>query len=231
MAWDASDFLLELRRIRPLYETEVGPKVASLRQQLTGEPESRRGLTDRNLEFHIRTYVVDLTLRALNWNGVVGVDKAFPNLFPEAAVRSVEKDTTRFLDYLGVERETDLPALIVETKRPSSELPRFAKNAKPASTYSEIMSRALREEQLAGEWPEWLLTLQDYVRSVLARAPGHPKRVVITNGDWLIAFLDPQDAFGEKGTSDPNRIVVFENWASLESRYAELFLALNYEQT
>lgn len=45
------------------------------------------------------------------------------------------------------------------------------------------------------EWSQWLTTLRDDVRSLHTKATQPPKRVVMTNGDWSILFLDPDDAF------------------------------------
>jgi hypothetical protein len=57
-----------------------------------------------------------------------------------------------------------------------------------------------------------------------------PNRVVITNGDWLIVFLDPQDAFLEDGSANPNRILVFRDYTDIENRFSEAFLYFEYQQ-
>ena len=75
------------------------------------------------LEAHAREFMVNSVLEALNWRMSIAGDEYLPNLVPEAPLQSVGRDTTRFLDYLGLERETDRPLLIVESKRPSSKLP------------------------------------------------------------------------------------------------------------
>ena len=187
---NADEFLLRFRRISNEYARIFGPALSKLRSQYTGLPEEE--IINEHLEVHARVYFVNAFLASLNW----GLDKSptdgLPNLVPEVPVRSAETGSIRFLDYLGLERETNRPLLIVETKRPRARLPR---TWTPAATYSEIVSRGLAGEKLIGEWNEWLDTLRDYVRSVYQRNQVVPRRVVITNGEWLILFLDPERAF------------------------------------
>jgi hypothetical protein len=148
-----------------------------------------------------------------------------PNLVPEAPIASLEKGTIRFLDYLGLERHTQRPLLVVETKRPSAQLPRLSR---PSGDFlsphlPEVISRGLAGEPLVGQWPEWLSTLRDYIRFVHARANQAPRRVLLTNGDWIILFLDPCDAFLEGGTYDAEHILAFSKRSEIEQRYTELF--------
>jgi len=170
---------------------------------------------------------VNAFLAALNWRLDQNPEDELPNLIPEAPVRSQKSGTIRFLDYLGLERQTDNPLLIVETKRPSAGLPR---TLEPAATYSEVVSRGLAGESLNGEWNKWLQDLTDYLRSTYARTQKVPKRVVITNTDWLIVFLDPSDAFLEGGSRDPNRLLVLRDDSDIGQRFRELFLHMEYQQ-
>jgi hypothetical protein len=165
-------------------------------------------------------------MAALNWRLDTSPEDGLPNLVPEAPVESVERGTIRFLDYLGLERETNDPLLIVETKRRSSPLPQLVKQ--PADTYEEVVSRGLTGEPLMGQWSKWLTAVGDYVRSVHARVNRVPKRVVLTNTDWLILFLDPLDAFLDGGKRDPDRILVFKNRSDIERRCRDLFCYLEH---
>ena len=222
---NADDFLLEFRKIRADYDGAFGPRIAEIRTKYAGTPEE--GLLDQSLEVHGRTYIVNALLAALNWRLDVRPEDGLPNLFPEAPIRSVERRSVRFLDYLGLERQTANPLLIVETKRPNAQLP---STQKPAATYSEVVSRGLASEPLNGEWNKWLQDLRDYLRSVYAPAQRVAKRVVITNGDWLIVFLNPSDAFLEGGYRDPNRILVLRDHTDIGKHFSELFLHLEYQQ-
>ena len=152
-----------------------------------------------------------------------------PNLVPEAPVRSVETGRVRFFDYLGLERETNDPLLIVETKRPSALLPRLTKGE--SSWLPDVVARGLAGEPLTGEWSEWLRSLKDYVRSAKERSGVTPKRVVLTNGDWLILFLDPEDAFLKEDTApDPSKILIFQKRDEIEQRFREIFNHLEHSK-
>jgi hypothetical protein len=226
----ASDFRLELRKIHDNYDRIFRPIIARVRSAYAqNPPEQLPPLVDESLEAHIRTYVVNAFLAALNWRLDVPPETDLPNLVPEAPLESLEKGTIRFLDYLGLERHITQPLLVVETKRPSALLPRLAKLSDDfVLSLPEVVSRGLAGDPLLAQWPQWLSTLRDYIRSIHARANEAPKRVLLTNGDWLILFLDPSDAFLEGGTSDAERILVFSNRSEIEHRYAELFRALEH---
>lgn len=221
---NADEFLLRFRWIASEYDKTFAP--TRICAQYAGKPEEKN-----YLEIHARTYFVNPFLAALNWRIDRQPTDDLSNLIPEVPVRSEERGSIRFLDYLGFKRspndEEHRPLLIVETKRPGAGLPHALT---PAATYSEIISRGLNRETLSGEWNKWLNTLRDYVRSVHERTKHCPRRVVITNAEWLILFLDPQDAFLDGGSADPAHILVFENRKDIERRFGDVFRNLEYQQ-
>ena len=226
---NATDFLLKFREIRERYEGLFRHRIAEIRTTYANNRSERPPpAVDESLEAHSRVYLVNALLAALNWRLDQAPEQDLPNLVPEVPVESSQQGTTRFLDYLGFERETYNPLLVVETKRPSSLLPRLVNNNSASS--EEIVSRGLSGERLIGDWSEWLSTLSDYVRSVHSRVQKVPQRVLLTNGDWLILFLDPSDAFLDAGTRDPGQIIVFLDRNDVEARYSELFRNLEYDQ-
>lgn len=228
---NADEFLLRFRGIRKAYEELFANRIAQIRQKFANQPQEF--LLDNTLEAHERTYIVNDFLAALNWRLDARAEDGLPNLFPEAPIRSEERGTVRFLDYFGLEHETDNPLLIVETKRGSALLPRartLADTRSKIETYSEIVGRGLGGEPLIGEWNTWLKDLGDYVRSAYAQTQRIPKRAVITNGDWLILFLDPADAFLATGNREPDRILVFPDRNDIETRFSELFQHLEHQQ-
>ena len=223
---NADEFLLRFRRISDDYKIIFTPTIRKIRESYDDKKVSSS--IDSRLEFHARVYFVNAFLASLNWNLVAKPEENLPNIFPEVPLRSERKGSIRFLDYLGIERETDYPLLVVETKRPSASLPQALGSS---ATYPEIISKGLSGESLMGEWNEWLNDdISDYVRSTYAHTKQVPRCVIITNGDWLILFLDPSNAFIESGIPDPSRILVFNNRKDIETRFSEIFLHLEYQQ-
>ncbi len=214
---------MQFRRTCGKYEQVFGPLITKVRRKYAGKPEEK--LVKDSLEVHSKAYIVNTLLAALNWRLDTSPEGDLPNLLLEAPMRSEKRSTVRFLDYLGLERETNNPLLIVETKRLSANLPQAFELA---ATYSEIISRIFAGESLKGEWNQWLKDLCDYVRSAYHRTQKVPKRVVITNGDWLILFLDPSDAFLEGGSRNSCQILVFLNQSDIETRYHEVFHYLEH---
>ena len=184
---NADEFLLRFRKACDDYNRLFGPRVAKVRAEYAKSPVGKPPPSvDESLEAHIRVYVVNALLAALNWRLDAKPEDGLPNLIPEAPIASEEKGTTRFLDYLGFERQTNSPLLIVETKRPSSVLPQLM-TPFDSSSDPEIISRGLAGEPLMGQWSEWLACLRDYVCSVHAKTRQTPRRVVLTNGKWLVS--------------------------------------------
>lgn len=149
-------------------------------------------------------------------------------MVPEAPIGSVTTGTTRFLDYLGFEGDCTAPLLIVEAKRPSTVIPQPVDRL--VDDTSSLISIALNGNMkvLTGEWSEYLTTLRDYVRTTFERTSCIPKRVVMTNGNWLIIFLDPEEAFISERPVNPNKILIWASRNEIEQRYVDLYRALEY---
>lgn len=237
-ARNAEDFLQEYRRIRFKYDALYRPRIEAIRASYSDNPAgSPPPSVDNALEAHLREYVVNAFLRALNWRMDVSPEDGLPNLVPEAPVTSSSEGTTKFLDYLGTEREGSDPLLIVESKRPRSPLPKRKAAAGKSSVTAmadepveAVISAGLGGAELAGDWNEWLETLRDYVQSAYDRRGKVPRRVVLTSGSWLIIFTDPADSFLAGGTRSPEKILVFtvegdeeDDRDLIEQHYREIF--------
>lgn len=241
---NADQFLARFRQIRGQYLDTFKLVLQQQRATLMRVPVAEQPKANLDLEAHLRVYVVNSFLAALNWRMDVSAADGMPSLAPEVAVRSLEKGTTRFMDYLGIERETGTPLLVVETKRPSAELPRLRdpSNVYAKINHSALVSQGLDGAELVYDWNKWLVDIRDYVRSVQARAGRTPARAVITNGDWFIIFLDPVDSFLDAGTKDAAKIMVVRGsggWdptvqqvapSEMERRYTEVFEHLEYQR-
>ncbi len=244
---NAADFLHRFRKLHADYHRMFVPEIAQVRQKFAESdfPEIPPHVDD-SLEFHARTYIINALLEALNWRLNTDASHDLPNLVPEVPLTSQARGTRRFLDYLGFERYTHRPLLVVEAKRPTSSLPnvyvgkrlRSETHLRRADAPTEVLKptevagylvRGLSGERLTGDWNAWLGDLQDYVRSVYRFENGSLRRAVITNGDWLVLFLNPFDAFTENGTRDANQIIVFRDRAEIESNHTDLFLNLAHQ--
>ena len=238
---NALEFLQRYHEARDRYDRIHRPRIEAARSRYDGP--SYISEEDDLLEAQVREYFVDALLRALNWQMDADTEKGFPNLIPEAQLRSTKSGKRRFLDYFGLSGNKDDPLLVVETKRPNSLLPRKKKasgkrsiSTVPEDSVASVLSAGLKGTSLTEDWNEWLSTLRDYVTSVFDRSSHVPKRVVMTNGYWLIVFVDPADSFLSTGTCQTDRIVVFrmENgaWAEhdeIGSRYNEIFSLLEHQ--
>lgn len=189
---------------------------------------------DEVSEWQTRKYFIDGLLLALNWTLDWSLQDGLPNLVPELAVVSSERGTRRFLDYLGLDRDDDKPLLVVEAKRANAKLPRRREPVvQDLREYSSdesrfIISEGLQGKPLIGEWNAWLDSLRDYVRSLNEQSGCVPNRVVITNSEWLVVFIDPTNAFLSDSGPDSNRVLVFRDRYDVRTRYSEIFDQLEY---
>lgn len=246
---NADEFLMEFRRRRQLYERyyiaiceRIRRAYADLPMPADEKAAHLKAAEDTLLEVHARVFMINSLLGALNWRMDVAVEEEVANLIPEVPLISITHKTTRFLDYLGLEHSNGRPLLIVESKRPSSKLPapytpleghRFPLRQGIATdlewSIAEAIARGLDGQSISGEWNEWLTTLRDYVKSVQQQSGHAPRRVVITNGDWLVLFCDPVNSFIDNATCDPTHILVYKDRDSIERRYPEIFRELEHQ--
>lgn len=57
-----------------------------------------------------------------------------------------------------------------------------------------------------------------------------PARVLLTNGEWYVLFLDPADAFLDGGVRAPHHILVLVSPSDLEDRFQDVYLHLEYSR-
>lgn len=235
---NATEFLRLIRRARDDYQTFYQGQVEEIRSQFARNPSGQApSEVDESLEAHMRVYFVNAFLNALNWRLELSPRDGLPNLVPEAPISSSGAGSRRFLDYLGMEVGEGKPLLVVETKRPSSRLPkrRRAAVSQTQEKVSEVVCAGLGGADLGQEWKEWLETLVDYVRSVRDQSGHVLQRVVLTNGRWFILFIDPADSFLESGSRSPENVLVYEERNDggpdeIVERYDELFGLLEHQR-
>lgn len=235
---NADEFLQRYRQLQSDWRGRCAPQIAEIRTKLTEgiEEVEKANIEEVLLEAHLRVGLIDAFLEALNWH----LEGSLHNLVAEAAVRSSKEGTIRFLDYLGHERKSCLPLLIVETKRPSSTLP-FPNDYPTPMTHltapadlrvriAQCIGKGLGGDKMPGEWGEWLETLRDYCVSTKDKMGAFPKRVLLTNGDWYVLFLDPEDAFRPDGGRKVSSILVYENPAAVEQNAADVYSFLDHHR-
>lgn len=223
---NAAEFLERYRRIQTDYEAGPIPRLAELRRIYAGGRDVGEAAL---LEAHVRRYLVDPMLEALNWPISLAADPEQPDLAVEIPVRSQMRGTVRFLDYLGLDRETGRPLLIVETKHPDDPWPELTTAARTIEG-AEAIARGLTGERVRGGWDEWLVTLRDYVRSVKSQTGDTPRRVVITNGFWIAIFLNPTSAFLQNEPVDQKEIFFCKTRDEVEKNATQIFLHLEHQE-
>jgi hypothetical protein len=190
-----------------------------------------QGSIEATLEHHVRSDFIDDVLRALNWSLTIeGAQE--PNLLAELPIVSPDTGRTKFIDYLGLQTETNIPLLIVETKRFGAPLPHNPKS--PENDVPVLLAEALagKKDRLTHDWPEWLTTLGGYVRAAHEHGRS-PRRAVMTDGRWLIAFNNPQATF-IAGRDDVEAIqardILFFTLDDIASNHGAIFDLLEYQK-
>jgi len=148
------------------------------------------------LEHTTRIHLLDELLELLGWTLGLGGD-----VEEEARLKA---GTTTFMDYLGVARETNTPALLVEAK--AFNKPFITPGAKGANIYTEaeLMAQAIAHWRGGGDrldapatpdWHDYLSQVGKYVRN-LKNQHGHPlPRAVLASGNWFVVFKRPVATF------------------------------------
>lgn len=200
------------------------------------------------LECHVRDFVIDQVLSALNWqmrpwdtaDGYVAANLVTEQS-PEGSLRYKEEtdEHRRRMDYLGYSRETDRPLAVVEAKRPKVQLPGVPSPLSLPERHpvGDIFAAALTSirvgtdvpEGVSAYWKKALEQIRGYCRTVFERRDEWPSRAVLTNGDWLIVFAEPRNAFtAAEEVISAHNILVFESRMAISERYARLWELLEY---
>jgi hypothetical protein len=219
----ATEFRRQFRAIAEDYRRSYGPTLEAARTAFL-EPKSYNDA----LEAHARVYRIDRILRALRWNIVSHADGEITNLIPELQIDPRE-GKRRFLDYFGYERNVDRPLLVVEAKRLKEPIPIDIGGS--TDSMSAAIAGWLRNHLDAPHpWNEWMLALREYMQDVFHRLGAFPKRAAITNGNWLVVFANPENAFGLDGSREAAYVHVFANPDQIDERYEGVYKLLAQRQ-
>lgn len=163
------------------------------------------------LEHTTREFLLDGIMEALGWTlGPTG------DMAEEARIKA---ETTTFMDYVGVNRTTRAPLLIVEAKawdKPFVSPRRSGGNR--TDTDEDLIVQAIEHLKVGGArdvspvtnaWHEYLEQVAGYVRS-LKQEHGHEvERVVLTSGQWMLVFDAPTKTFLDECSVDERQFVIF----------------------
>lgn len=131
----------------------------------------RADAEQRPLEHHARVYIVDPLLEALGWQ-IRPNNSATPvNMITEFGADGLASASNRqYFDYLGSERSTDRPLLLVETKSFAELLPGGA--GKTRDVQRRDILRVLNQpanRPPTKAWREHSEQVRDYLERIVAR--------------------------------------------------------------
>lgn len=156
-----------------------------------------------SLQAHFVEYLINSFLQALNWQLNANVDDKLPDF-----VRETFPNIRQAYGLLGTEGEERNDLLIIKIKHSKNLLPkRLSQIYAEDESVSSIIVAGIKGENLTDEWNEWLDDLRKEVEAVYDYTETL-RRLIITNGYWLIIFINPKDTF-LLNKYDLNNILVF----------------------
>lgn len=195
-----NDFQVGLTNLLAQVDRELSPTVPDPYAAAGGPPVQ---------EHTTRVYFLDKLVELLGWHlglhGDVGEE-----------VR-LKAETTTFMDYLGVNKATRAPALLVEAKpwgtpfianRRGTDVKRTPRELLVA-TIEHIRTHGPKNTSPATDlWYDFLEQVHGYVYN-LKRRHGHAlPRAVLTSGDWIVIFKTPIEIFLEGEVNDEQFVIV-----------------------
>lgn len=228
------DFRRQIANLKENYETIVLPEIERATAAAQKKPAHALKGQGRAIvrEAQVRQYLLDPTLTFLGWD--LGNPSAI--LVEDAVDAAKDGEHRRFMDYHGREMTpngVDSSLLIVEAKRPSVLLPGPSTTSSVnlaleiVSAFAAIRAGKTRCKHFTSDWFARLNTLADYATRAKQLSGNAPSRVVITNGEWFIVFLNPETALIGKNPS-PDEVLVFQNLEEVAERANEFCECLEY---
>jgi hypothetical protein len=166
------------------------------RETAPNTPSPYVGAGEQILHEHdTRIYFFDRLLALLGWElGPAG------NVAEEARIKA---DTTKFVDYVGVNPDTRAPALILEVK--SWDKPFVTGRDKacglPGADLIVAAIKHLRaggtkaKSPVAGDWHDYLDQVSGYVHTFRDRYGHSVPCAVLASGQWIVVFKAPVSIF------------------------------------
>jgi hypothetical protein len=176
---------------------------AIAREQAPNAPAPYAGAGEQVLHEHdTRIFFFDRFLSLLGWHRGLG-----GNVAEEARVKS---ETTKFIDYLGVNDDTRVPALIVEAKAWDTSFVSGV-GAKRSWGEKDLIVAAIehirngggkKSAPVVGGWHDYLDQVAGYVARLKNEYGHEVPRVVLASGRWLLVFTCPVTTFCDGEIND-----------------------------
>ncbi len=225
---------VEIERFRKAV-TQFGASYERALEQIEQQYADRLGVPRQDmrgrgreiaLEAHARAYFLDHVFDALGWQ----VHSTDLMVIEDAVDPSDDADGhQRRLDYHGREHHTGHSLLIVESKRPSVQLP-------PTSdgNISGLLAKALTQIHRGSDipvtilWTKILKSAKDYVKRVTAATGRIPEKFAISNGEWFAGFSDV-NATLLATNPEAGAITIFRDLNDVARRVDEFYELLSYQ--
>ncbi len=169
---------------------------AIARETAPDAPSPYAGAGEQTLHEHdTRIFFFDRLLALLGWElGPAG------NVAEEARIKA---NTTKFVDYVGVNPGTRAPALILEVKAWDKPLVTRRDKTSGASSADLIVAAikhlraggAKAKSPVAGDWHDYLDQVSGYVRTFRDQYGHSVPCAVLASGQWIVVFKAPVSIF------------------------------------
>lgn len=176
-------------------------------------------------EHNTRIFFFDRLLKILGWRLGTG-----GNVTEEARIKA---DTTRFMDYVGLNQDTKAPLIIFEAK--AWDVPFVsARKIEEKTRDEDLIAAAIRhisndkpeeESPVSKQWHSYLKQVLDYVHTMKIKNGHDTPYAVLSSGQWIVVFTNPVLTFVD-GKISPDNIKVFK-MDSYESHADTLFSLLH----
>ncbi len=164
--------------------------------------------TKKFVEYDTRTFFFDHLLKLLGWHLDIDGD-----VREEARIKA---DTTKRIDYLGINEATQAPVLILEAK--AWDKPFISgKGENQEKNPNELVIKAIQHIRdgksretapVVGDWYDYLSQLTNYVKTSKDYYGHRVPRAVLASGKWLIVFTNPATTFCD-GEIDKRQFQIF----------------------
>ena len=178
--------------------------LAAIDRQLTpGTANPYAGAGDEVFHEHdTRLFFFDRLLKLLGWELGAG-----GNVAEEARIKA---DTTKFVDYVGVNANTRAPALILEAKAWDKPIitgkGKWRNQPKPSLIVEAVKhinaGGAKDKSPVTAEWHENMSQLARYVRMFKDQHGHSVPCAVLSSGQWLLIFKTPVATFCDFDVND-----------------------------